>query len=97
VCGQGWARLALVALWLESTRHETRPAIRSGWLSVNAAPLYDDHSDEPTETVVALEDITDCKRANDALEQRNTASRELMNAGTQDITERAAGDRVSCM
>jgi PAS domain S-box-containing protein len=60
------------------------------WLSINATPLSDEQAHEPPETVVAFEDITDHKRANDALEHLNDTSRELMNADTQAISERAA-------
>jgi PAS domain S-box-containing protein len=65
------------------------------WFSLNAAPLYDEQSDdqsgEASKTVVALEDITDRKRANNALEHLTTTSRELMDADLQTITEQAAG------
>jgi PAS domain S-box-containing protein len=65
------------------------------WFSLNAAPLYDDQSadqsSEASKTVVALEDITDRKRANNALEHLTTTSRELMDADLQTITEQAAG------
>ncbi len=67
------------------------PDIGRRWFSLNAAPLYDDQSVEASKTVIALEDITDRKQTTDALARLNTASRELMEAETQAITERAAG------
>jgi PAS domain S-box-containing protein len=69
----------------------TQPDGQRIWLSINAAPLYDEQANEPTEIVVAFEDITDHKQANDAFAHLNTASRELMDADPQTINERAAG------
>lgn len=68
----------------------TRPDGQRVWLSINAAPLYGDQSSEPTETVVALDDITARKQTTEALERLNTASRELMDADPQSISDRAA-------
>jgi PAS domain S-box-containing protein len=68
----------------------TRPDGQRVWLSINAASLYDEQTDEPTETVVALEEITERKQANDALKQLNTVTRELMDADPQTISERTA-------
>lgn len=68
----------------------TRPDGQRVWLSINAAPLHGDQSDEPTETVVALDDITARKQTTEALEHLNTASRELMGADPQTISDRAA-------
>ncbi len=66
-----------------------RPDDQHIWLSINAAPLSDDQSAEPTKTVVTLKDITDRKQANEALTKLNTASRELMDADPQTIRDRA--------
>ncbi|WP_408960772.1 GAF domain-containing protein [Natrinema sp. 74] len=68
----------------------TQPDGQRVWLSVNATPLYDGLSDEATEVMVALEDITDRKQATEALDHLNDASRELMNADEQEIVDEAA-------
>jgi PAS domain S-box-containing protein len=59
------------------------------WLSVNAAPLYDEQANTPTEMVVTFEDITDHKQTTDALAYLNDTTRELMEAEPQAINERA--------
>lgn len=75
----------------------TRPDGEHVWLSMNATPLYD--ADEPTETVVALEDITDHKQLTEALERLNDASREMIDAdagGHQELCCRYHTGRTRC-
>lgn len=59
------------------------------WITVRGE-IYNDEG-EPDRAIGTIQDITDHKRANDALEHLNDTSRELMNADTQAISEQAAG------
>lgn len=68
-------------------KHPDRDSI---WLSINAAPLDTDESDEPTKIVVAFEDITDRKETTSALERLNNITQTLMTADRQEIVNNSA-------
>lgn len=58
------------------------------WLSVNAAPLYDDG--ELSEMVATVDDITEQKRYENTLTQLNDATRELIDADAEAIRDHTA-------